>query len=469
VAEDRRGKSDVSPYPPKASPVTREGPGPRAEGTRLGWEEDGTFILPEGYITTKGGDPPKRKLRYHRLFSPLFQGFKPTGNWRGWLEAAEICTDYPFAYISLYASVAAPLLKILEVPSFVVDFSGQTSSGKTSVLRFGASAWGQHPYTVLNWGIRSAQTGSYFSFHNSLPVFLDESKLVRKQVARDVVYHFSQGWQQQWRWNTTMLTSGEFSLAGLYKDAGLHARIISVHGSPFGNDLRAGGEAAERVSQITSKHCGHLGRMVVTYLAQNPSHHKTLRDLYGEHREAFLSVDDDAIYRRQTSYIAAMKLTATLVHSFGVPEPGRDPFSILVDMAHRSSAHADQAFRALHLICLWLEDNRKGFIKERYPANKFTNDEFDRQPLYGMWPKSKDWGRIDILHKVIVVQLRRLGFNPTEILERWADNEWIQRSPHGVYTLRCSFQRKAGARAGGAIYRQCVCISQDVYETALVS
>ena len=55
--------------------------------------------------------------------------------------------------LGLYASLAVPLLELLQVPDFIVDWSCRTSTGKTTTLRVLVSAG--LPRRAEGWRIHS--------------------------------------------------------------------------------------------------------------------------------------------------------------------------------------------------------------------------------------------------------------------------------------------------------------------------
>jgi hypothetical protein len=72
----------------------------------------------------------------------IADAIRQKGTFDAWQSAIQQLDRFPRVLIGLFTSLAAPLLKILQVASFVVDFSGETSTGKTTTLRVAASVWG---------------------------------------------------------------------------------------------------------------------------------------------------------------------------------------------------------------------------------------------------------------------------------------------------------------------------------------
>ncbi len=138
----------------------------RKDTDTLGWheEEEGRwgFVLGHTYI-----DPAGKPLRGDDLgrvaFTPSSDGmaqfekaFSEKGSMEEWLKVLELILPFPVALLALLTALAAPLLRIFDLPGFCVDLAYTTSSGKTTCQRIAASAFGcPHEYkpasAVLSW------------------------------------------------------------------------------------------------------------------------------------------------------------------------------------------------------------------------------------------------------------------------------------------------------------------------------
>ncbi len=73
--------------------------------------------------------------------------------------------------------------KVVGIGSIVIDFSGQTTGGKTTTLCYAASVWGECDPTNVHSLVRqlngtAVATERMLSVTCDLPVFLDETKLI---------------------------------------------------------------------------------------------------------------------------------------------------------------------------------------------------------------------------------------------------------------------------------------------------
>ena len=128
--------------------------------TRLGWQGDhGDYGFLSGRTLARRDDivviddlasVPATQWQTHWIVfhgdddgdEQLTQGFHAQGTLDGWVKAIEPVIGYPKVMLAFYAACAAPLLEMLHVPNFGIDWNSRTSRGKTTSVRVGASVWG---------------------------------------------------------------------------------------------------------------------------------------------------------------------------------------------------------------------------------------------------------------------------------------------------------------------------------------
>ena len=72
----------------------------------------------------------------------LAMGYSGKGTLKKWKKVVPLIEDNPIICFMCYAALAAPLLKIMKQPNFIVDLSGLTSMGKSTALMIAASVFG---------------------------------------------------------------------------------------------------------------------------------------------------------------------------------------------------------------------------------------------------------------------------------------------------------------------------------------
>ncbi|MGN4127236.1 DUF927 domain-containing protein [Lysinibacillus sphaericus] len=176
----------------------------------------------------------------------LLDAFQTSGTVEEWIEhVLNPIENHPRALLMILASFASVLLKDLKLQPFVIDFAGETSNGKTTILRACASVWGTDTL-MSEWNITKVAAERKTTFLNSFPLILDDSRKANEKTLGDFIYNFSggrskgrgsiTGSQQEFTWNNILISTGEASLTTYAEQkGGVAARIISIEGIPFEN------------------------------------------------------------------------------------------------------------------------------------------------------------------------------------------------------------------------------------------
>lgn len=174
----------------------------------------------------------------------LLDAFQTSGTDEEWIEhVLNPIKKHPRALLMVLASFASVLLNDLKLQPFVIDFAGETSNGKTTILRACASVWGTDTL-MSEWNITKVAAERKTTFLNSFPLILDDSRKANEKTLGDFIYNFSggrskgrgsiTGSQQEFTWNNILISTGEASLTTYAEQkGGVAARIISIEGIPF--------------------------------------------------------------------------------------------------------------------------------------------------------------------------------------------------------------------------------------------
>jgi len=112
--------------------------------------------------------------------------------------------------------VLAPQLQqsllILQAPNFIVDWANRTSTGKTTALRVGASAWGNPDeragHTVLpSWDASRVWVERASGLLSGIPLFMDDTKRAKNSKMVSELLYTVAGGRGRGRGNTTSLAA----------------------------------------------------------------------------------------------------------------------------------------------------------------------------------------------------------------------------------------------------------------------
>lgn len=368
---------------------------------RCGWQADGSFVMPETCWPAVDGGP---EIAFHAQsgFEAFAAAWTSKGSLEGWLQMAEAVSNRPMMWVPLYAALASPLLKPLNVPGWVTDVSGGTSRGKTTALLFAASACGkptiESPTVVSSWDNTPVYIEQLCGTVQNLPVFLDETKRAGKGVVRQVIYNFAQGIgrgrgkrtggaQMTVTWQTNLISTGEQTATSFSQDAGTRARVIQLVGSPMGGYSVEAAESAELIRQLSSEHYGHVLPLVVdqvTAICRDSAALSRLRKLYQQRLTAFSAAAGTGVARRLAAYVAVMSVVADIIHGseyfagLGIPRPTGpvSPFDILRKSMLDSSLEAD-----LPMDCLTEMLSRAVASRRHF----WSSSDSTRQAIGGEW------------------------------------------------------------------------------------
>jgi|TARA_R110000824_G_scaffold115788_2_gene266999 uncharacterized protein (DUF927 family) len=437
----------------------------------MGWLPGNSFLLPDVHYT-----PDTNMGRLSLTTAPgheaVMQGWTQTGDPDKWRRAVDLVGDFPFAMIALYASLATPLLRILNVPSFIVDFSGETSGGKSTILRLAASVWGRPadslPTAMYSWDATKVWIERTAGMLHSLPLILDETKRAKHPgIVRDVIYDFCQGQgrgrgsitgvQEVSTWRSILISSGEGAATSFSQDGGTRARVITLKGRPLGDDPEVGGRVSEEVQAIVHENHGWLGREMIRYLVANEAQWDRIKEVYEATRLKYVDASKTAVGRRHAAHIAVLDVAASIAHQLGVPRPSQDPFMVLVSSQELASQDADRPRAALEDVATWCAMNQTCF----WGRNESFSDGAPKVPhngWYGAWCDWETWDYIAVTTVTLKRVLKELGHRPDEVLQRWKDREWLH--------TRGKYHASVSVRVGKASVK-CYCIKREIIDVVM--
>lgn len=429
---------------------------PRARtSTRMGFV-DSAFLWGHSAISADGSaavsDSPAEwgdgrvRLRAEEGRGQVASAFAARGTLDGWRAAVALATPFPSVMLALYASLAAPLLHVIpDAPNMIVDWSGETSHGKTTTLRVAGSCWGMPDErgagggsgVVVSWDATPAGIESLADMTQHMPIMLDDTKRAtaagRSEFVAQMIYQVSQGagrvrgnvsggMRQVAHWRCILLTTGEAPATSFTEDAGARARVLVLQGSPFGpGDHR---EAVDRLRAGVAAHHGHAGPEVVRWLLSHPERWQGIRDSYEAHR--IKRSTGDAVAARAAHFLALLTAGAWVAHDLiGLPRPTVDPLAVAADAVRAGVADTDRPAAALRSVYGWAVQHQAEF----WGRHVQDRDGTPRQPSRGWagaWDRGEDWARIAFSRDALARILVHLGHDPTAIAAAWQERAWRQ-------------------------------------------
>ncbi len=333
--------------------------------------------------------------------SERISAITPKGNPEIWVEQAfqvfehGTGTVWPFA-----AALAAPLIRLLGIRTFIIDMYGMSSTGKTLSAKFGLSVYGIPSRLMLSFDATDVGIErNAYALNDSLLV-LDESQKVeakRSEIVKTWIYRLGneqgkekgkgaeQATQRTMSWKLVGVITGEKSAKSFMGSqwGGIEGRTISVYGSPFSVEDAVW---AQELEATLEENCGHLGPIWIEYIQHSFA---KISERYA--RNAALlhqtSISSERIQNRKIPYYA---LLMTVIDSL------QDVLELEYDMiaelwmtiyehwlsALRLKTFNDMALDALNAVHTYYVENSTRFVKlSEY--NKEGDFPEDRDKLRG--------------------------------------------------------------------------------------
>ena len=428
--------------------------------SQLGWQgSDGElgFLYGQTHIPLSDGDEavggegaqPLIKVAFAGADTgdkQLADGFSKKGSFEKWKKAMARVAPYPMVRLAFYLGFVAPLLRILRVPNFCVDFAGPTTTGKTTTARFMASAWGDpdenRPGSMLKkFDGTAVWLERLPTVMGDVPIFLDETQHAAEPgIVKRVVYGFTQGrnrgrgtvkgLQEQATWHSVLVTTGEQPATAFSQDGGTRPRVLTLWGSPFGGQDADTARLIREVNAVIEANHGHAGREFVRHLAEHPDDWPTWRSEHNLLTKHYEDRAENDYVRRQSPIFAAIRVAVRLAHkALNLPWEATDPIQPLWAVLTREAAAADRAMEAAKVVMDWAVAYQDRF------QGRHNRDHPPVGGWAGAWRRDGDvpagatdsakWKWIAFIPTVLNEVLRKNGFDAEAIVRNWHDRGWL--------------------------------------------
>lgn len=311
---------------------------------RAGWCENQFALGPDHVFAPATATPVAFDMHYDqsRLFTALGNSaqqieVEAASHAQALHEAAQASDDCALA---VYAALTAPLLRPFSLPNFAVHLCGDSSRGKTSMLRCAASVYGDptNPAWVPSWNTTISGLEQHAAQLCDLPLCFDEAGTGDPEAIQTAIYMLINGVGRQrstkeltmrrtLSWQTVVISTGERELASEQSATGAQVRVISLPITGFGQLDAAGVDA---IRARCSSHAGAFGmvwlRRIVD-IASDPTRLLDARERLQLHRRALQDIARDSgnpLNGRIADYFAAMMLAEDLASELGLGDRGAE-------------------------------------------------------------------------------------------------------------------------------------------------
>ena len=411
----------------------------------LGWHSNGDHL--DGFLFADEWMGSGRNEIHHQSeygITQLAQAVKAVGDPTEELRALEIACQFPAVATVIGASLAAPLLRILECPPFTLSLCGTTSTGKTSALIVAGAIWGntdeRKPDSILQtWNQTQNAIIEKASSLDGIPLMLDDTQVAPgKYIIQNIIYALSTG-RSKGRLNrsgkavgekssrTILISTGEMPMLDSSQQGGTMARVLDVWGRPWGEYVASTGKAIRACMKLTSESYGNTGRRWLRFILDNRAFWAAWRR---EHRARCVQLEDflaerhgdrhGALLGRLAEYIAVIERALHLANEAGIIADQDQRIQIRVVNKLVSEAIEDavsnDVFAAALKTAMEIATARRS---EMFNASGSYDDKKPFRGWIGRW----DSGTADRIYFVPSALKRILsdeGFTPEAVIREWA-------------------------------------------------
>ncbi|MGO4185338.1 DUF927 domain-containing protein [Paenibacillus sp. TAF43_2] len=298
--------------------------------SKLGWLPDG-FLFPDLFIDNKGIESDFISFNDIKTgMSEIIQSMKSKGMLDKWEELIHEVKEYPLVMIGVYVSFASVLVNPLETDSFIFEWAGLTSSGKSISQSLAVSVWGNPSSDIggiySKWNATVVGIEQMAAALNHLPLFLDDTKQAKnesdvarlayqladgKGKARGTSKNGTVGLAETSTWKNITISTGEKKLTQFSNDGGSAARTLIITDAPFGGTNT---EIVNKIKRTIQRYHGTAGKAFVKYLLKNPISFDTYKEMLYNLEDQYADKEKNDVVKRQSKHMALIELTAKLVH-----------------------------------------------------------------------------------------------------------------------------------------------------------
>jgi putative DNA primase/helicase len=334
--------------------------------------------------------------------------YEKKGSCDEWIEGVEPVIDDKTVRIKCYGASSAPLLKILNVPSFILDHYGPTSMGKTFGDQVAISIFGDPKALLIPGNSSETHIEMQATLATDLPLVIDETSLADPVVLTRIVYMInnegSRGrgtnakLQEINRWRIVCLTTGEDTIIKTNLN-GAGVRAISFN---IPMKLMDAGEI-ETCRGIIENNYGHI---IDPYMAKVFQNKDKIKKQFLEVRKHYVKNGQSTALNRMGSYFAIMEIAGSILEDvfmdIGIPQVNpRDIVQVFFDYLTENEQEPPHIKALRHLNDYF----------NVHASNFFWNDNDLRlnRDTYGYISEDNEY--IDVIPKVVTDALKAGQFS----------------------------------------------------------
>ncbi len=380
----------------------------------------------------------------------ILRALKPRGTYPAHLAALRSAfAEDPIAALGILGALSAPLLKPLGAPNFAVHFYGDSSRGKTTMLKLSASVFGNPSSEgyVGSWNATPVAMELRAATLCDLPMPMDEvgagdmkdnSRMVYMMINGIGKARGSRGLKVQRTafWRTVVVSTGEHELVDDKANTGAQVRALQFRVSKFGD---FDGARVDKIREDIEQNFGHVGLEWIKHLVAVEDW-EPLRQLFARAKVLFRSKEKGSLMQRQAIYYALLATTEHIAHEvLGLGKTKGGTVREIFANADQRRELKTASERAVEVVSEWIAaepltfpcldyNSTGGLIAKTVASVKKINGVRHR-------------GHVCFLPNELRVRLAQSGISAAEVIHAWKDLGWLDVDERRT-TKRLSWDNK---------------------------
>ena len=348
----------------------------------------------------------------------------------------------PVAGVMIVAALAAPLLQPLGCPNFAVHLPGDSSRGKTTILKQAASVYGDpnNEHWVANWNTTATAAEMRAAVLCDLPLCFDELSQGDRATTEKLVYMLVNGVgrtrsqrdltiRETHAWRTVVLSTGERGLAEESAASGAQVRVVQLPVHGIGN---LNGLQVDALRDACLAHAGAFGRAWLEELVAIDdwsSYRESLALYQGQLR----ALATNNMQQRTTAYWALLCQAESMAAQLGV---GLRSGKTVINLFSRLAGGADQlrpaSERARQHVEEWTGSESRAFPELRIGSSGEDEPSNRNVPPVAYGYLRAD-GAIVFYPQRLREQLDASGYAYEQVCRDWLARGWIEPATDGKW------------------------------------
>lgn len=343
--------------------------------------------------------------------------------------------------IAVTATFVPPLQRILQIPNFIIDIFGNSSSGKSTTLKLAASVFGRphEPESlILQWMNTRNGIEQVAGMCSELPIFLDDAQHCPDSLKRDIIYMIANGKgkargrsgggiKETNSWHTVALSTSEEPLHASSPHEGARGRLLPVGGIKPPFPPNSGGLVNDLEHAVSENH-GYAGEIFIRHI--NDWDDKTWmkwQRRYIDLRNELRRESSSDIVGRVSGYIASIGVAGEIAAPLlGLRFQPDVLCAWLLNHLQEQQSAQNQVFMALRILADHFMSNKNQFAgTENFNASRASLQGSIQQDVY-----------VCFLRKTIDKAFAAKKWNSWTILNKMAEAEVIHCAEKNRHTKK---------------------------------